>query len=106
MRVRAGSAMAAATSDSNAVTALATRPDLLVELQADAPACIDTARALVAEVCRFDAPIQNTRRYVAHDMELAVRTLRAGDAVLLLLGSANRDAVLNTGADEFLLRRA
>lgn len=90
----------------NAITALATRPDLLTEPPADPLADYDTARALVEEVCRFDAPVQNTRRFVARDMELGGRTLRAGDTVLLLLGSANRDAALNTRADEFLLRRA
>lgn len=90
----------------NAVVALATRPDLLAELPAHPQAGSDTTRWLVEEVCRLDAPIQNTRRFVARDMELAGRTLRAGDTVLLLLGSANRDAALNARADEFLLQRA
>ncbi|WP_114968480.1 cytochrome P450 [Rhodoferax ferrireducens] len=90
----------------NAVVALATRPDLLAELPAHPQARRDTARLLVEEVCRLDPPIQNTRRFVARDMELAGRLLRAGDTVLLLLGSANRDAALNARADEFLLQRA
>lgn len=89
----------------NAVVALATRPDLLTALQANPQACSDTARLLVEEVCRFDAPIQNTRRFVAHDTEIFGRKLRADDTVLLLLGSANRDTALNARADEFLLRR-
>lgn len=90
----------------NAVVALATRPDLLAELPAHPQAGRDTAWLLVEEVCRLDAPIQNTRRFVARDMELAGRTLRAGDTVLLLLGSANRDTALNARAAEFLLQRA
>lgn len=90
----------------NVVVVLATRPDLLAELPAHPPAGSDTARLLVEEVCRLDAPIQNTRRFVARDIELGGRTLRAGDTVLLLLGSANRDAAQNARADEFLLQRA
>ncbi len=89
----------------NAVVALATRPDLLTELQANPQACRDTTRLLVEEVCRFDAPIQNTRRFVARDTEILGCRLRADDTVLLLLGSANRDTALNARADEFLLQR-
>lgn len=50
---------------------------------------------LVAEVARWDAPVQNTRRFAAQDLELAGQHIAQGQGVLLLLGSANRDAALN-----------
>jgi cytochrome P450 len=51
--------------------------------------------AYVEEVLRFDAPVQNTRRYVAEDTIIAGRELRAGDAILVLLAAANRDPAAN-----------
>lgn len=59
------------------------------------------ARAVVAEVARWDAPVQNTRRFTAEDCVLAGQALRAGDGVLLVLASGNRDAALNSQPDVF-----
>jgi len=89
----------------NSLVALATQADLQAQLQADPHRLAAQASLLVEEVCRFDAPIQNTRRFMARDTSILGHPLRAGDAVLLLLASANRDAALNPDANEFRLHR-
>lgn len=45
----------------------------------------------VEEVLRYDSPVQVTFRIAAKDTEVAGKPLRAGTAVLMLLGGANRD---------------
>jgi len=55
----------------------------------------------IAEVARCDAPIQNTRRFVAADCVIAGQALAAGDAILLVLAAANRDPALNAEPDQF-----
>ncbi len=59
------------------------------------------ARALVLEVARWDAPVQNTRRFAAEDTVLAGEPIGRGDGVLLVLASANRDESSNPRAEEF-----
>lgn len=61
---------------------------------------------LLAEVQRFDPPVQNTRRFVAAPCEIDGVRLEAGDAVLLLLAAANRDPALNERPEEFVPQRA
>lgn len=53
------------------------------------------------EVLRFDAPVQNTRRWLADDVQVLGHTLRAGDAVLVLLAAANHDAAVNPAPERF-----
>jgi cytochrome P450 len=62
--------------------------------------------ALVAEVARFNAPVQNTRRFIHHDCTIAGVKLPAGSVVLLLLGSAGRDEMAYDQPDAFKLDRA
>jgi cytochrome P450 len=60
----------------------------------------------VEEMLRFVSPIQNFVRRVQHDIELCGKTLRAGEYVALLYGSANRDeAVFGADAERFDIRR-
>jgi len=56
---------------------------------ADDPTKIPTA---VEEMLRWVSPIQNMARTASRDVELRGQTIRAGDKVLLLYPSANRDA--------------
>ncbi|RYF34686.1 MAG: cytochrome P450 [Comamonadaceae bacterium] len=63
-------------------------------------------RAVVEETARHDPSVQNTRRFVASPVTLYGASLAAGDAVLLVLASANRDPALNPEPDRFLLERA
>lgn len=60
----------------------------------------------VREVARYDSPVQNTRRFAASDAAILGHTVRAGDAVLVVLAAANRDPAVNPDPDRFNPRRA
>jgi len=62
---------------------------------------LDFARGLVAEVARWDAPVQNSRRFAADKLVLAGQEIDQGQGVLLVLASANRDPALNAQPDLF-----
>jgi cytochrome P450 len=62
-------------------------------------------QAFVHEVLRFDPPVQNTRRFPAEDAVVAGQAMRAGDAVLLVLAAANRDAAANPEPERFDIDR-
>jgi hypothetical protein len=49
------------------------------------------APGAVDEILRFESPVQGLTRTLARDVELHGRSLRAGERVHLLFGSANRD---------------
>ena len=47
----------------------------------------------VEELIRYDGPVERTLpRWAATDVELAGHTIRRGETVVVVLGSANRDA--------------
>lgn len=75
----------------NTLVALASRPEWRPQATDD-PALL---AAIVREVLRHDPPIQNTRRFVARDGEIAGEAVRAGDAILVVLAAANRDPAAN-----------
>lgn len=86
----------------NAIVALRREPGLHAALVAGQV----NARDIVAEVARHDASVQNTRRFVANaGTSVAGMTLQAGEAILVLLGSAQRDPALHPDADRFDLAR-
>lgn len=58
-----------------------------------------------AETLRFDHPTDVLGRCVVRDVEVGNRTLRAGQGVLLLWGSANRDEAEFPHADQFDIHR-
>ncbi len=72
---------------------------------AAADASRDAMRALVREVERWAAPIQNTRRFAAEALTLLGQPIAAGQALLLVLASANRDEAFNTQPDHFDVHR-
>jgi cytochrome P450 len=75
----------------NALVALARHPPVR-------RAVIDDRRLLppmLLEVLRHDAPVQNTRRFVAADASVGGVAMKAGDAILVVLAAANRDPVAN-----------
>jgi cytochrome P450 len=72
----------------NAVLALLRHPEQRAELQAD-PARIPHA---VEELLRYDSPVERTlNRWAATDVELGGQTIRKGDGVIVIVGSANHD---------------
>jgi cytochrome P450 len=80
----------------NTLVALARRPELREP---------DLVPRLVMEVARHDAPVQNTRRFVAADAVVAGQAMKAGDAVLVVLAAANRDPAANADPARFELDR-
>jgi hypothetical protein len=71
----------------NLVWSLLQAPAQLAALRAEP----GLARAAVEEALRYDTPAQIVGRTASADVVLAGQTIRAGDPVYLLLGSANRD---------------
>lgn len=86
----------------NSLAALAREPDLRRKLASH----WTLLPALVEEVARHDPSVQNTRRFVAQHTVVAGTELAPGDAVLLVLGAANRDPALNPAPATFELMRA
>jgi cytochrome P450 len=72
---------------SNALFLLARHPEQRAALIAD-PTVIPQA---IEEILRYESPIQNMKRLALRDIELHGDVVPAGDTVLLLFGSANRD---------------
>lgn len=56
---------------------------------------------IIDEVARYDAPVQNTRRYAAQDAKIGESNVREGDVVLVALAAANRDPSANRDPDRF-----
>jgi len=87
----------------NAVHALLTHPEQLGALRAD-PALMPAA---VEELLRFESPVERTiTRWATADVELGGETIRRGDLVIAVVGSANRDPDRFPSAEELELRRA
>ncbi len=57
------------------------------------------------ELIRFDAPLQMFERTATVDVEIAGQTIRAGETVACLMGSANRDPEVFAAADTFDVSR-
>ncbi|MDM0009920.1 cytochrome P450 [Variovorax sp. J22G73] len=85
----------------NSLVALMREPALRAETRTR-----DGLQAIVEETARHDPSVQNTRRFVVEPVAIAGTTLAAGDAVLVLLASANRDPGFNPTPDRFVIVRA
>jgi cytochrome P450 len=73
----------------NATAALLQHPDQRALLERD-PGLVPHA---VEELLRYDGSVERAlNRWAAADVELGGRTIRRGDTVIVVLGSANRDA--------------
>ena len=83
------------------VLALACHPKETRRLKR-APEVIGTA---VEEMLRYDSPIQLASRTALTDFQLLGQTVRKGDTVVLLLGSANRDELEFPHASDFDITR-
>jgi cytochrome P450 family 142 subfamily A polypeptide 1 len=78
------------------------RPDQK-KLLAEQPTLIPNA---VEEMLRWISPIQNMNRTATRDTELGGQKIRAGDRLLLLYPSANRDAAAFERPNEFDVTRS
>jgi cytochrome P450 len=84
-----------------ALQLLAHHPDQQRELAAE-PGLIAGA---VEETLRFDSPAQWFARITTCDVDTGHGTIPAGERVLLLFGSANRDERVHSDPDRFDVRR-
>ena len=71
----------------NGLLALLRHPDELAWLRAHP----DEAEPAIEELLRFDSPVQVNGRTALVDVEIGGRSIRRGQPVILLIGSANRD---------------
>lgn len=85
----------------NAAVALLRNRTALEQLQVE-PRIWETA---VEELMRFDTPVQAVSRTVVQDTELAGRTLRRGEVVVVLLGAANHDPARFSEPDDLHIER-
>ena len=73
----------------NAVLALLEHPEQRAKLEGDSARI---ARA-VEELLRYDSPVERTlNRWAATDVEVGGQAIKRGDGVIVIVGSANRDA--------------
>jgi hypothetical protein len=79
----------------NGVLALLNHPEQLARLRAD-PALMPQA---VEEFLRFDSPVARMGRVAVEDVTLHGQTIKAGDRVFMVMGSANRDGTQFSQAD-------
>ena len=98
--VQSGDATAALMA--NTLLALATRGELRAQARDDGALLGDVVR----EVARFDAPVQNTRRWSTRRGTIAGHEIAAGEAILVVLAAANRDPAANPDPDRFDPARA
>jgi cytochrome P450 len=85
----------------NTLVALARERTLRDRVRADP----GQLRSVVREVARHDPPVQNTRRFVAHEGDVAGRAMRTGDTVLVVLAAANHDPAVNPHPARFDVAR-
>jgi len=86
----------------NAVAALLQQPEQRALLERDA-ALVPHA---IEELLRYDGPVERAlNRWAAADVELGGQTIRRGETVILMLGSANRDPDRFADADALDLQR-
>lgn len=85
----------------NGMLALVRNPEQLQRLR-DEP---DRVRDAINEMLRFDSPVQTDFRIAKADVVVRGRTIRAGDGVILLTGSANRDEAAFENPDTFDIAR-
>jgi cytochrome P450 len=81
----------------NTLLTLATHTEVRDDVAAD-PSLLTH---VIQEVLRYDAPIQNTRRFINCDGILAGQKMKTGDAILVVLAAANRDPAANPNPERF-----
>lgn len=86
----------------NGMVQLFRHPEALAALAADPAGLADTA---VEEMLRFDSPLHLFERTAKEDVEIAGVSLRKGEKIAALLGSANRDPLQFERADDFDIAR-
>lgn len=82
----------------NTLVNMARHAEIMPTLLDDRPHLL---AGIIAETLRYDAPVQNTRRFVIGDGVVAGQPVKAGDTVLVILAAANHDAAANPQPEYF-----
>ncbi len=88
-------------SITGALMAFQDYPEAYDRLRAE-PALLDSA---VPEIVRWQSPVAHMRRTATADYELAGKTIRKGDKVVMWYVSGNRDDEVIADADRFIIDR-
>jgi len=83
------------------VLLLATQPSMQHSLRSDP----DRIPAAISELLRFEPPQQVLVRWATKDAVLGAQAIRENEAILILVGGANRDPAIYSDPDEFQLGR-
>jgi len=86
---------------SNGVLSLLRHPDQMERLRGEPSLTTSAAE----EILRFESPVQMTSRRTLADGEFAGRRVKAGEALQLFLGAANRDPARFPDPDRFDIAR-
>ena len=85
----------------NGLLTLFRHPDQLEQLRAD-PSLVPSG---VEEMLRYESPSQHTARLAPQDTELGGKPIHRREAVIAIMGAANRDPERFTDPDRFDVRR-
>ena len=85
----------------NGVLALLRHPEQLARLRADA----SLVPSAVEELLRFEPPTQHTARLAPEDVEMGGRLIKKRQAVMAVIGAANRDPERFTDPDRLDIER-
>ncbi|HEV3096664.1 MAG TPA: cytochrome P450 [Candidatus Dormibacteraeota bacterium] len=86
----------------NGMLALLRHPDQLDRLRAD----LTLIPSAVEELLRYESPSQHTARLAPHDVELGGKLIRTRQAVIAVMGAANRDPARFPDPDRLDIGRA
>ncbi|MDQ2888377.1 MAG: cytochrome P450 [Chloroflexota bacterium] len=86
----------------NGILSLLRHPEQLRQLQADAA----LTPSAIEELLRFESPSQHTARLAPEDTELGGKSIRKRQAVIVVMGAANRDPERFPDPDRLDLSRA
>ena len=84
----------------NGLWALMRHPDQMERLREEP----ERARDAINAVLRFDSPVQTDFRIAKSDTVVGGKTIRSGEGVILLTGSANRDEAAFSEPDRLITR--
>jgi len=89
------------TVTTNGMISLLDHPDQLRALKDDITLLSDA----VTEMVRYDSAVQMTPRQAREDIEVAGASIKAGETILCIVASANRDSTAWPDADRFDISR-
>lgn len=81
----------------NGTLTLLHHPEQLAQLRAD----LSLLPSAIEEMLRYESPIQYTSRLAPEDVQMGGKTIRRGQAVLAMMGAANRDPERFPDPDRF-----